>query len=153
MVRILFVCTGNTCRSPMAEAILKGRQLDNVEVRSAGTHAVNGAAASLNTDLILKEKKLNTDHKSTLLTKQQFDWATHIITMTAAHKLFLIENFPNANEKVYTLHEFVEKEGDVPDPFGGSKEQYELTFNELNKLISKATNKIKLLLVEDKNGQ
>ena len=57
MNHILFVCTGNTCRSPMAEALLKKMNLTDVEVRSAGVYAMNGSVASDHAQKVLDEQR------------------------------------------------------------------------------------------------
>ena len=55
--RILFVCTGNTCRSPMAEAILKSKKIDGVEVKSAGIYAATGSEASAHAKKVLEDNQ------------------------------------------------------------------------------------------------
>lgn len=148
MVRILFVCTGNTCRSPMAEAILKGKQLPEVEVKSAGTHAIDRAQISQHSLDVINENALVAPQQATLLTDEQVDWATHIITMTTAHKLFIINSFPQANKKTFSINEFTGEGGDVTDPFGRSKEFYEKTYNDLNNHLFIVVEKIKELMGE-----
>jgi protein arginine phosphatase len=141
--RILFVCTGNTCRSPMAAALLNSKQLPDVEVKSAGVFAVEGSDASLHAKAVLKEKGIEAEHRSSLLKKEDVDWATHIFAMTAKHKQLIIERFPDAKEKTFTLKEFVlGKRGDVSDPFGGSIETYRQTRDELEKLIDHLARKL-----------
>lgn len=143
MFRILFVCTGNTCRSPMAEAILKSKQLPNVEVRSAGVYAMDGLAASANAQAVLSDNSVDHQHSSKLLDTQDVAWATHIITMTAAHKAAIRENFPDSNLKTFTLMEFAgEGSRDVFDPYGGDKDVYRQTYHELEQAIRKIIEKL-----------
>ncbi|MFC4802475.1 low molecular weight protein arginine phosphatase [Neobacillus sp. GCM10023253] len=145
MQRILFVCTGNTCRSPMAEAILKNKQLDGIEVKSAGIYAASGNDASANAKEVLANNKITQNHRSTLLSSDEVDWADLILTMTTSHKFAIQQQYPKAIEKVFTLKEFTGEDfdHDVTDPYGGSLAIYEETYQELEKLIDKAIEKIK----------
>ena len=139
MVRILFVCTGNTCRSPMAEAILRDKGLDGVEVRSAGVYAVEGQGASVHAQSVLAENEIAHEHRSSLLSFEQIDWATSILTMTESHKMAIFRQFPEAAEKIFTLKEFAGSlmDRDVTDPYGGPIEIYRETFREINASIEK----------------
>jgi protein-tyrosine-phosphatase len=111
MVRILFVCTGNTCRSPLAEGMLRNmlqeEQLD-AEVRSAGVSAMNGSPISRNSAAILKEAGISDELSSSALGQTDVDWADVILTMTMSHKGTVIQRHPSAIEKTFTLKEFVE---------------------------------------------
>lgn len=143
MERVLFVCTGNTCRSPMAEAILKSKQLPNVEVKSAGVYAADGLQASTHAKAVLTENNIVHEHSSKLLTQADVDWATVILTMTASHQDAILYNFPSAIGKTFTLKEFAgEVIQDVFDPYGGSKELYQETFLDLVKSIEKIVEKL-----------
>ena len=134
--RILFVCTGNTCRSPMAEALLKSKQLPYIEVKSAGVFAMDGSDASEHVKTVLAEKGVGINHQSSLLRKEHVDWATYILTMTEGHKYHVTSRFPEAIGKTFTLKEFISREaGEISDPFGGSVEVYRETRKELDRLI------------------
>jgi protein arginine phosphatase len=143
--RILFVCTGNTCRSPMAEAILKNKNLDGIEVRSAGIFASTGSEASPNAKQVLDNNNITHNHRSTLLSRDEVDWADLILTMTASHKQAIVQQHPRAIEKMFTLKEYVGETGDldVSDPYGGSLTTYEYTYKQLEKLIDKVIEKLK----------
>jgi len=144
MTRVLFVCTGNTCRSPMAEAILKSKEISEIEVKSAGVYALNGNEASENTKRVLDENGLDHNHQAALLNESIVSWSTYILTMTKGHKDIIINTFPNAVGKTFTMKEFAGGIGsiDISDPFGGTIEIYRNTFNEMNETISKIISRL-----------
>ncbi|MGD6991190.1 low molecular weight protein arginine phosphatase [Sutcliffiella horikoshii] len=142
-MNVLFVCTGNTCRSPMAAAILAGRDIKDVEVRSAGVFAMPGSEASSQAREVLKEKGLPVEHQSSQVSDELIEWADYIFTMTAQHKMLLENSYPNSLGKTYTLKGFAEQNGEVMDPYGGSVETYRATFEELQNVIEAIVEKIK----------
>ncbi|MFB3169900.1 low molecular weight protein arginine phosphatase [Neobacillus sp. 179-C4.2 HS] len=144
MKRILFVCTGNTCRSPMAEAILKSKKIDGLEVKSAGIYAATGSEASAHAKKVLEDHHIEHNHSSNMLTLASVHWADLILTMTGSHKNVILQQYPETAGKVFTLKEFsgVAYDVDVVDPFGGSVEIYQETYQELDRLITKAIEKM-----------
>jgi protein-tyrosine-phosphatase len=109
MKRILMVCTGNTCRSPMAEVMLKDLAARNgkpLEVRSAGVSTVNGLPISSHAATTLRKRKLALPGTSTALTHDEVAWADLILTMTAGHKRAILQRFPEAVARIYTLKEY-----------------------------------------------
>lgn len=140
--RILFVCTGNTCRSPMAEGLCRsflGRflLLDQVEVASAGLHVLPGELASREAVAVLAEKGIDlSGHRAIGLAADKVQWADLILTMEGRQKQRLLEQFPEAAGKAFVLKEYVaapeaavdlraiqatmEKTSwqNIPDPFG-----------------------------------
>jgi protein arginine phosphatase len=142
--RILFVCTGNTCRSPMAEAILKSKKIDGLEVKSAGIYAATGSEASVHAKQVLRSHHIEHNHSSAMLNLESVKWADLILTMTGSHKNAILQQYSGAMGKVFTLKEFTGEDYDVDvvDPFGGNLAIYQETYQELEKLITKALEKL-----------
>jgi protein-tyrosine phosphatase len=126
----------------MAEGILKSKNIPGVEVRSSGVFAMNGSDASSHAKKVLDDQQIEHDHVSSLLTEQQVEWATYILTMTVGHKANVVATFPSAHVKTFTLKEFAGGFGDVSDPYGGSLSVYQQTFEELKQLIEKSLHKL-----------
>lgn len=143
-MNIYFVCTGNTCRSPMAEAILKSRNLPNIEVKSAGIYAMPGSSMSQNTKNVLDEQHIDHEHISQPVSLENLLWANLILTMTAGHKESLLQVFPQVADKTFTLKEYVAESVDVDvlDPFGGDMPTYRRTFQELSTLMDELEKKL-----------
>lgn len=116
MKNILFVCTGNTCRSPMAEGMLrklaKGRGIP-IEVRSAGVAAVEGMPISRHAESVLRDQQIGDGLTSKPLSTDLVEWADLILTLTLSHKQYAIRQFPYAADKVHTLKEYVENDEQV----------------------------------------
>lgn len=136
-MNIYFICTGNTCRSPMAEAILRARKIDEIEVRSAGIHAIEGIPIAEYAERLIKEGNMPYTATSNIVTKEDVKWADYIFTMTDRHKQVLQMMYPDETRKIYTLKGFLAdgNDGDVQDPFGGNLDTYRKTFDELVELM------------------
>ena len=143
-MNIYFICTGNTCRSPMAEAILRSKELGNVTVRSAGIHAQEGRPISLHAKTLIEEAAMPHTPQSRVVSSEGLEWADVVLTMTEAHKMELLYRYPTMQEKTFTLKSFVEFEsgGDVQDPFGGNLDTYQQTFVELSNVMDQLERKL-----------
>src|SRR4051812_45084320 len=131
MKTILFVCTGNICRSPMAEGLfrhaVKGRS--DFRVISAGVGAVDGMPPSEHAVRALRELGIDiSKQRSRMLTGELVQQADYIFGMTHSHVDAITMLYPQATEKTFLLREFDETldsyENDISDPIGGSFEVY-----------------------------
>ena len=123
---LVFVCTGNTCRSPMAEALARELVSDGWEVLSAGLHAQVGDPAT--PEAVLAASELGADisrHRVRSMTDALAFSAALLVGMTAAHAAELRLRFPFAADKVHVLGEYASRPvRDIPDPFGGTLADY-----------------------------
>jgi protein-tyrosine phosphatase len=126
---LLFVCTGNVCRSPMAEYLMRKRlgHSSDWAVASAGLAALGGMTASRNAIDALAEQGLDMSrHRSRQLTRDLIDAANVIVVMTASHRDQLRMLFRDAREKVFLLRSFdpAADAEDVEDPIGADVGTY-----------------------------
>ncbi len=141
--RIIFVCTGNTCRSPMAATIFKSMETSSdLEVLSRGIVVLFSEPSNPKTDTVLKSHNLDLkDHKSRGLKNSEITDTTLILTMTERQKRNVLENFSNAKD-VFIITEFIGETGEVDDPYGGTLIEYEEVYSQLSLLIKKLVYKL-----------
>jgi len=143
---ILFVCTGNTCRSPIAEFLAK-KMIDknnlHYTVMSAG-FIEEGIPISENSKSVLALNGIDaSEHLSALLNYKMIRRSWLILTMTKDHKKKILQLYPASASKVYTISEFTGFNFDVMDPFEKDLEYYKKTFEEINDRVKIIFEKIK----------
>lgn len=141
--QILFVCTGNTCRSPLAEALARQRiaQLDlSVHVTSAGVSARDGESASADAQTAARDAQLDlSKHRARLLTRAMLLESDLVLTMSESHAQLARVLAPEVADRVHRLGDYAEDlEAELPDPFGRGLPAYRETLNVLRGWVSRS---------------
>lgn len=136
MPHVLFVCTANICRSPVAEAMLRQRLSEGWTVTSAGTWATEGRGAAENSLLVLSERDIELDdHRSQMINEEMLAEADLVLCMESGHAEALRAEFSQYANKIFMLSEMVGKQFSIADPYGEPKEAYERMAREVEELI------------------
>lgn len=157
-MKILMVCTGNTCRSPMAEGILKDIlnksdiDSENIQVVSAGITAQNGLPASEKAVNILEDVGIDiSEHESRQLSIALVKEADIILAMTKNHKHIITTMIPEAKSKTFTLKEFAMGNLDYEDILDEIRTMYSISDKKRDELERQREEKI-IMLKERKNS-
>ncbi|MFL0250500.1 low molecular weight protein arginine phosphatase [Clostridium neuense] len=145
-MKILFVCSGNTCRSCMAEAIFNSIcDIDNVKAISAGLSVFPGSKTSLNCAMIVNESlNLDISNRSAVqLNPFIIEEVDIVLTMTAYIRDVLRDTNETYANKIYSLGEYIGNNAEISDPYGGSLDIYRKTFVELKSNLEVLIEKLK----------
>ena len=154
MKTILFVCTANQCRSPMAEGLMR-RKLERegrageIRAASAGVDALDGCRATENSIQAMAARGIDiSGHRSRATTDRILQDAALILTMERAHANVLQALFPAHAERVHLLAQMTGLESDVADPVGSPLEDYRRTAQEIENLIELGYHRMMQLIGE-----
>ena len=153
-MKIMFVCTGNICRSAMAHWLLlkkiEDNQIKNIEVYSCGIYAENGDIPTYEAEKVMEEYGVDiTKHRATNIMKSNIKEMDLILCATQSHKIAVLDIYPELKEKVFTMKEYVKynRENhdsiDIKDPWGYDIDTYRSCVGEIDECLE--------LLI--KNGQ
>lgn len=147
MPHVLFICTANICRSPVAEAVLRqrfqARGLEDWTVSSAGTWAEEGRPVSTYSVLVAAARGLDiANHRARQVTRERLEQADLVLCMTEGHAEALRAEFPTQAAKIHLLTEMTGKHYNISDPYGRSLRDYEQMAAEIVTLIDEGLPRI-----------
>ncbi|MCP4540985.1 MAG: low molecular weight protein arginine phosphatase [Chloroflexi bacterium] len=157
MPTVIIVCTGNICRSPMAEVLLQSRLAhddarQDWQVASAGVWTADGRPASTHAIEVMDRRGIDlSDHRSRNITREMMSQADLVLAMTRSHTEALGAAFPVHARKVYLISEMTGQMRDVADPYGGTRQEYAHTAKELEQLITDGYERI-IAMVEKESS-
>ncbi len=136
---VLFICTGNTCRSAMAEGLAYKLFSDSeVFFLSAGVAAYSGLNANTLAQKVMLEKGIDiSHHRAQQVNNKLISTADYVFTMTDDHYSYIVSKFPEYKNKTFLLKQFLDdsENKNIYDPIGLSIEEYRKCYDELKKCI------------------
>ena len=147
MPHLLFICTANICRSPVAEGYFRHKAaqagLTNWVTSSAGTWAERVRPASRYSIEVLADKGIDIkDHQARMVDKAMLEAADIVLTMESGHAEALRVEFPTQAGKIFLLSEMVGPQYDISDPYRGPRHEYEIMVRDVTKIIDDGWDKI-----------
>ena len=149
-MKVMFICTGNICRSAMAEGYLKKRVQEekiDVQVCSSGIYAEDGAKATHLAEEAMRKYGIDlSEHRATNTHNSKIKQMDIILCATTSHKQILTEMYPDLKEKIYTIKEYaygnIDESKDINDPWGYDITVYRHCAKELVEAIEKILQKL-----------
>jgi protein-tyrosine-phosphatase len=145
--RLLFVCSGNICRSPLAEAMARAaldKEVVDAIVQSCGTSALTGQPAENGARSAAADLGLSLDaHRAQPVTRDLIASASLVVCVTDRHRDHIRQFFPHQRAKIVSFDE-VTGLGDIPDPYGGDDANYRALRDQLQKGMPKIVERIKV---------
>ncbi|HSD83923.1 MAG TPA: low molecular weight protein arginine phosphatase [Anaerolineae bacterium] len=145
---VLFVCTANQCRSPMAEALWKALvgqhgEAEGWQIQSAGTWTEPGRPATQLAQAVLQRRNLDlSGHRSRPLDAGLLASASLVLVMTRHQRESIQIEFPEMSGKVYLLSQLIDRDFDIEDPYGGSLDDYELCAADLQGILTEGYDRL-----------
>jgi protein-tyrosine phosphatase len=142
MRSVLFICTANRCRSPMAEVLFKQEvarrgEASQWQIQSAGTWTEPGMPATQFSQIVMARRQLDlAQHRSQPVDGDLLRAADLILVMTHNHRESLQAEFPEIAGRVYLLSQLVDRKFDIEDPYGGSLDDYEVCADDIQKILT-----------------
>jgi protein-tyrosine-phosphatase len=160
--KVLFVCTGNQCRSPMAQGILdvllQKKKIQSIQADSAGTYALYGYSPSEEAVILSMEHGVDiADYRSKPISLELLEKSDLVLVMGRMHHAVIMQMAANAAGKVFLLKSFgrdstdPDSTGEVSDPIGGDREEYARCFDELNREVERVFPLIKKMAGQKKS--
>lgn len=152
-MKIMFICTGNICRSAMAHKLMEKKLVDNniknVEVYSCGIFAEDGDGATYNSEEAMEEYGVDmTSHRATNIRHSKIEEMDLILCATLSHKNAALQMYQNLKGKVFTMKEYVQvdennEDLDIQDPWGYDIEIYRMCASKIDGCLDKLIEKLK----------